>query len=477
MSFDFRAALLPSLLLLTITAAASTPNILIIYVDDLGYGDTSVYGHPVVTTPNIDQLAADGVRFTQFHAPSALCSPSRAGLLTGRTPYRTGVESWIPDGSSIALNRDEITIAQMVKPLGYSTAVIGKWHLNGGLELQTATQPKDFGFDYQYGLAAWVKNKKAEKEKSGKLYPDNMYRNNQRVGTTTKYSAELVSDEAIAWIDRTQAADEPNNTSGAPFFLLLTYSEVHTPIASPDKYLKQYDKFLTDESRNHPEKYYMDWSDQPPRGKGEYYANISYMDDQMGRVIEHLRASGLLDNTLVIFSSDNGPVTAQAEERWELNMAGETGGLRGKKRYLFEGGTRVPGIVSWPGNIPAGVVDHTPATALDILPTLADILNVPLPKDRIIDGRSITSLLDSDTTTVFQRDQILYWSLPTPDGMEYAVRDGDWKLILDGSGTPAYLFNLASDHYEVNNLLKKEPQITMQLSAKFNDYRASVEDR
>lgn len=445
---------------------AASPNILIIYVDDLGFGDTAVYGHPIVKTPNIDQLAEEGVRFTQFYAPSALCSPSRAGLLTGRTPYRTGVQSWIPDNSDTTLARDEFTIAQLVKPLGYRTAVIGKWHLNGGLHLDDTPQPRDFGFDYQYGLAAWVKNEKAAKAKTGKLYPDNMYRNNEPVGETDKFSAELVSDEAIEWLTKEQ--DEP-------FFLLLTYSEVHTPVASPEEYLVQYDRFLTDESRAHPWRYYMNWADKPNRGKGEYYANVSYMDAQMGRVLESLRQSGRLDDTLVIFSSDNGPVTSDPQEAWELNMAGETGGFRGRKRYLFEGGLRVPGIFRWPGKIAAGTAVDTPATALDILPTIADYLALSLPEDRVVDGQSITGLLDVDEDTSVQRGSIFYWSIPTPDGMEYAARDGNWKMILDPQGQPQYLFDLSEDRYEVNNLLKREPDRVNSLKQKFDAYRVSVE--
>jgi arylsulfatase A-like enzyme len=448
------------------SAFSASPNILIIYVDDLGYGDTAVYGHPLVKTPNIDQLAKEGVRFTQFYAPSALCSPSRAGLLTGRTPYRTGVKSWIPDNSDVSLDRDEFTIAQLVKPLGYRTAVIGKWHLNGGLHLEDMPQPRDFGFDYQYGLAAWVKNEKAEKAKSGKLYPDNMYRNNEPVGQTNKFSAELITDEAIEWLS--SAHDEP-------FFLLLTYSEVHTPVASPEKYLVQYDQFLTDESRGDPWRYYMDWADRPNRGKGEYYANISYMDAQMGRVLELLRQSGRLDDTLVIFSSDNGPVTSDPQEAWELNMAGETGGFRGRKRYLFEGGLRVPGIFRWPGRLASGVLVDTPVTALDILPTIADYLELVLPEGRAVDGQSITGLLDEDEATSLERSSIFYWSIPTPDGMEYAVREGWWKMILDPNGQPQYLFNLLHDRYEVHNLIQGEPERVKTLRQKFDIYRASVE--
>jgi arylsulfatase A-like enzyme len=260
-----------------------------------------------------------------------------------------------------------------------------------------------------------------------------------------------------------------------PFFLLLTYSEVHTPVASPEKYLVQYDQFLTDESRGDPWRYYMDWADRPSRGKGEYYANISYMDAQMGRVLELLRQSGRLDDTLVIFSSDNGPVTSDPQEAWELNMAGETGGFRGRKRYLFEGGLRVPGIFRWPGRLASGVLADTPVTALDILPTIADYLELVLPEGRAVDGQSITGLLDQDEATSLERSGIFYWSVSTPDGMEYAVRDGWWKMILDPDGQPQYLFNLLHDRYEVHNLIQREPDRVKTLRQKFDSYRASVE--
>lgn len=442
--------------------AAEKPNVLVIYVDDLGYGDTAVYGHPVVSTPNIDQLAAQGLRFTQFYAPSSLCSPSRAGLLTGRTPYRTGVQSWIPDGSKVALNANEVTLAQLVKPLGYRTAVVGKWHLNGGLGMSGTTQPRDFGFDYQYGLDAWVKNVPAEKAGTGPLYPDNVYENNVPVGETTTYSAELVSDAAIDWL-----GENPSE----PFLLLLTYSEVHTPIASPPSYVALYDEFLTDESRNFPERYYMNWLDRPHRGSGEYYANITYLDAQMGRVIQYLKETGRFDDTLVIFSSDNGPVTADAEEAWEVSMAGETNGLRGKKRYLFEGGIRVPGIMRWPDHIPAGEVRSEPATALDVLPTIAEVLDIDLG-DLVLDGQSITPTWRHEP---IERRQMFYWSIPTPDGMEYAVREGDWKLILDPDGKPVYLFDLSQDHYEVVNRIEQKPDIAARLSRQFEILRRSVE--
>jgi len=442
------------------------PNILVVYVDDLGYGDTAVYGHPLVHTPTIDRLATEGVRFTQFYAPSALCSPSRAGLLTGRTPYRTGVEDWIPDGSAIALGENETTLADLAKGQGYRTAVIGKWHLNGGLELEAAPQPRDFGFDYQYGLGAWVKNAAVAARRSsprrGHMYPDNMYRNNRPVGRTQKYSAELVSDEALAWLSQGES----------PFFLYLTYSEVHTPIASPQRWLEHYDAFLTDEARENPLTYYFDWRNRPWRGRGEYYANISFLDEQLGRVIEHLRASGQLDNTLVVFSSDNGPVTAAALTPWELGMAGETAGLRGKKRFLFEGGIRVPGILRYPPLLRGGQVLDTPATALDVLPTAAEVMGAKLDERVPRDGQTLLPLLRGQQ---WYREKPLYWSIKTPDGMEYALRDGDWKLILDGAAQPVYLFNLREDFYEVDNRLEQEPARTAKLLKAFQAQRASIE--
>jgi arylsulfatase A-like enzyme len=437
-------------------------NVLIIYVDDLGYGDTGVYGHPIVKTPNIDALAAEGIRFTQFYAPSALCSPSRAGLLTGRTPYRTGVESWIPDGKEVSLGKNEVTIAEVLKGVGYRTAVIGKWHLNGGLWMENTPQPKDFGFDYQYGLAAWVKNKKAEGQGYGPLYPDNMYRNNVAVGETKSFSADLIAGEAIEWL----------SSSSEAFFLYLTFSEVHAPVASPAVYTQMYDLFLTEESRSHPLRYYFNWANRPYRGKGEYYANITYLDAQIGRVIAHLKKSGQLDQTLIIFSSDNGPVTMETTEPWELSLAGETGGLRGKKRYLYEGGIRVPGIVRYPGLVEAGSISDVPVTALDIMPTIVEFVGSTMPQDRPIDGLSILPLLKGKS---LDRKKPLYWSIPTPDGMEFAIRERDWKMILDRQGQPDALFNLAEDYYEVHDKLKERPEKVKKMKGLFDRYRGDIE--
>ena len=451
-------------LLVATNCYGEKPNVLLVYVDDLGYGDLGSYDHPVVETPVIDQLAEEGVRFTQFYAPSALCSPSRAGLLTGRFPYRTGIRTWIPDDSSVSMNPDEVTIAAAAKSKGYRTAVIGKWHLNGGLHMAEALQPEDFGFDFQYGLSAWVKNNDAQENGKGNLYPDNMYRNNQPVGKTNKLSAELVSDEAISWLDQNRE----------PFFLLLTYSEVHAPIASPPDFVMKYEKFLTEEAIQRPLEYHMNWSARPYRGRGEYYANISFLDFQLGRVIAYLRKTGELENTLVIFSSDNGPVTSEALHRWEVNMAGETNGLRGKKRFLFEGGIRVPGIIRWPKYVEIGKIEREVVTALDIFPTIAEVIEYDASHLQL-DGDSIFGLLRGHEMPTERNEKLFYWSIPTPDGMEYAARWKNWKIILNSRGDPVYLFDLASDKNEVTNLISSEQKIVDTLVTKVTAIKSSID--
>jgi arylsulfatase A-like enzyme len=215
----------------------------------------------------------------------------------------------------------------------------------------------------------------------GKIYPDNYWRNGEPVGETHKFSAELVSDEVIRWLEQ---IDQER-----PFFIYIPYSEVHVPIASPQRFIDQYSEFISDHARNNPDIFHFDFKNQPYRGSGEYYANISFLDEQMGRVLEKLEAMGKTENTIVIFSSDNGPVSKESRKPWELSMAGETHGLRGRKDNLFEGGIRVPAIIRYPSSIKGGQVSDQPVHGLDILPTLSDLLDFELPADREIDGQSI----------------------------------------------------------------------------------------
>lgn len=450
------------------------PNLIIFYVDDLGYGDLGAYGHNIVQTPNIDKLADEGIKYTQYYAPASLCSPSRAGLLTGRTPYRTGIRSWIPEGQDIHLGENEITIAHQLKKVGYATAVMGKLHLNGGLEMKNHPQADDMGFDYSFVVTGGyittksVKNSEALNGlRSGIMYPDNFVRNNKAVGKTEKFSGELVADESIKWLEQ---------QGNKPFFLYIPFSEVHTPVASPQKYLDMYASYISDFAIQQPDLYYFDWLNTPHRGSGEYYANISFLDHQVGRVLTKLKDMDLEDNTIIIFASDNGPVTRETRKPWELNMAGETGGYRGRKDNLFEGGIRVPGIIKYMGKIKAKQISNEVVTGLDIFPTLAELMSFELPTDRPIDGDSITPTF---TLGSVNRDEPFVWTIDMPNQddaiNEWAIREQDWKLILDRNEHPKYLFNLHNDPYEMSNMIDKEPKIVVNLLAKFQKIKISIE--
>ncbi|MFT5138523.1 MAG: arylsulfatase A-like enzyme [Lysobacterales bacterium] len=464
------------LMLISGTVFAGQTNLVIFYVDDLGYGDLGSYGHPIVKTPNIDRLANEGVKFTQFYAPAPLCSPSRAGVLTGRTPYRTGIRSWIPDGEDIHIGENEITIANLLQAKGYETAVMGKLHLNGGAQMSKHPQPEDMGFDYSFVIhGGWAKNSKIETPtidgslRSGKLFPDNYWRNGEAVGKTDKFSAELVSDEAISWLDGLD--------SKKPFFLYLPYSEVHTPVASPDRYLDMYADYISDSAKTNKDVYHWDWKNLPYRGSGEYYANISFLDEQIGRVMEKLKELGKSNDTIIIFTSDNGPVTREARKPWELGMAGETGGLRGRKGNLFEGGIKVPAIIKYPEMIQARQVSDEASHGLDLLPTLAELLDFELPADRELDGQSI---VPSFSGIKLVRQKPLFWTIDSPDEgpviNEWAIRVGDWKMILDRDEQAKYLFNISQDPYEMYNLLKQEPEQAQSLLIQFQKYKASIDN-
>lgn len=448
------------------------PNVVIILADDLGYGDLGVYGHPIVKTPNIDKLAQEGVRFTQYYAPAPLCSPSRAGLLTGRTPFRTGIRSWIPATKNVALGRNEKTIANYLKDQGYDTAMMGKWHLNAGADRHDQPQAEDAGFQYTLvnaaGFVTSDLDKAKERPRYGVVYPNGFYRNGKALGTVKQISGEFVSQEAINWLN--------NKKDNNPFFMYVAFTEVHSPLASPKKYLDMYNAYMSEYQKQHPDLFYADWADKPYRGPGEYYANISYMDEQVGKVLAKIKSMGQEDNTIVIFTSDNGPVTREARKWYELNLAGETDGLRGRKDNLWEGGTRVPAIVKYGKHLPAGTVSDVPVSGLDVLPTLAELTHFDLPKDRVIDGESIVPVLEGKTLTR-QKPILTAIDMPFQDDPTdmWALRDGDWKMIFDRDSKPKYLYNLKQDRGETMNQLGKQPVVEKQLVAAFKNYQASIE--
>lgn len=429
------------------------PNVVFILADDLGYGDLACYGHPTVKTPNIDRLAQDGMLFTDFYSPSPLCSPARAGFLTGRTPFRTGIRSWIPEDQDIYLHKEEVTLGSLLKSNGYQTLLGGKWHLNGGLNNQKHPQPEDHGFDHW--LAA-----------HGFALPhhkniNNYYRNGRALGELEGYAGQLATDEALTWLD--------NRDPEKPFFLYMAYLEIHSEIASPDTFNTMYSQFT---------KGPIDLDSLVDRGPGEYYANISHLDHQVGQLMHKLEQLDLVENTIVIFTSDNGPVTTQWRYWWEVNLYGSTSGLRGRKADLFEGGIKVPCIIRYPGKVVPGSVSDVPLNGYDLLPTICSLTGIDTPADRVLDGMDFSPIFNNKT---LEREQPLFWGFETrtfddPEGYSYAVRDGDWKLITNKTLEKTLLYNLKTDPYEVKDQSRAHPELVLHLKEEVKKIVRSIEE-
>ena len=350
-----------SFLSLTFSGLAKdkAPNVVTLLVDDLGYRDLGCYGGPV-KTPVLDKLATGGVRFTDFHSGAPTCSPSRATYLTGRLNPRTGVYSVLDERfHRMHLLKSETTIAEVLKKNGYATAHFGKWHLGMPVQNRKNPTPADHGFDYWFGVV----NGPGPSHKN----PTNFMRNGERVGKIEGYSCQIVVDEALTWLDQKRDGDEP-------FFLNLWFNEPHDPIAAPDEIVSQYGALNEREAI--------------------YSGTIDNTDRAIGRLVEKLEKLGELDNTIIIYSSDNG---SYLQER--------NGELRGKKGALFEGGHRVPGIVYWKDGIPGGRVEDEPAGAVDLLPTLCGLIGIDKPEEVHLDGSDLAPLLTG--TGSFSRHQPL----------------------------------------------------------------------
>ena len=434
------------------------PNIVLIYADDLGYGDLGIYGHHTIQTPHLDRLAREGLRFTHFYAPSPLCSPSRAGLLTGRTPFRSGIRSWIPQGTDVHLEQRELTLATLLKGVGYQTFLGGKWHLNAGLDQAAQTQPHDHGFDHWLALHAFPIPHNRN--------PTNFFRNGKALGEVEGYTAQIVVDESIRWL----RGRDPS----APFFMYLAMIEPHSTIANPNTYNAHYKHLTKGEPRPIP-----NGRPTPPleyleaRGPGEYYANITYMDAQLGRFLAALDKAGLRDSTMVIFASDNGPVTTVWRNWWEVNLYGSTGGLRGRKGDLYEGGIREPAFIRWPGKIEPNTVSDAVLSGYDLFPTLANIVGADLPEDRPIDGEDFSAIFSGQP---FERDRALFWEFDDVAGFHYALRDGEWKLLTDESMNRRLLYHLAKDPFEVLDQSTKHPEILEAMTKKLRAIAESVDN-
>jgi arylsulfatase A len=423
----------------------SVPNIVLILADDLGYGDLGCYGNKVVQTPNLDRFAREGLRLTSCYAAAANCSPSRAGLMTGRTPTRVGIHNWIPMLSPMHLRQEEITIATLLKKAGYDTAHVGKWHLNGMFNLPGQPQPDDHGFNHWFS----AQNNALPNHRN----PYNFVRNGIPVGEREGYSGQIVAGEAIRWLTKVR---DPSK----PFFLFVCFHEPHEPIATDKSFADLYP------SPGDP-------------SRAAHHGNITQMDDAFGRIMRALDQNKLRQETFVFFTSDNGPAITN------IHPHGSTGPLREKKGHLYEGGIRVPGIIQWPGRVKPGTESDEPVCGVDLLPTVCALTGVAAPADRVIDGASIMPVFEGKPVP---RQTPLYWHFNGASSRpKVALRQGDWKILghLDGpeqargadirpeeqkaiktAGIATYeLYNLREDIGEKNNLADKEPERLKQLAA------------
>ncbi|MCL3780878.1 arylsulfatase [Prolixibacteraceae bacterium JC049] len=419
----------------TQTNSKKQPNIIVIFTDDMGYGDLSCYGHPNIKTPNIDQMAEEGIRFTSFYAASSVCTPSRAALLTGRHPIRHAWYNFGPESKN-GLPLKEVTIANLLKDKGYETMAIGKWHLGHRSEyLPTAR-----GFDHFYGLpysndmilpwCPWL----TEKDRLF-LYEDDQ---------PTK---EIGFNQENLTVDYTRKATEFIRLhKDQPFFLYLAHSMPHLPISTSKEFIG--------------------------KSKGGLYGDvIETIDWSVGEVQKAIKEAGLDENTIVIFTSDNGPWQDLPERMLQRGVkpwhAGSAGMLRGSKMTTYEGGFRVPAIVRWPKTAIAGKVNNSMITTMDMFATIAEVAGVTLPADRKYDGASVLPNLKSGN---FKGGKPLFYC--QGDKLQ-AIRKGEWKLrCTEKDGIQ--LFNMKSDPSEKYNMAKEKEEIVKQLYTEMKQFASET---
>jgi len=466
-----------SLFLLLITCiyninAENKPNIVLMLVDDLGWMDLSCQGSDFYETPNIDQLAAKGIRFTNAYAACAVCSPSRASVQTGRYPHKTGVTDWIrsrfqggqiPEDkknpcwkeqdqwvgagskgkkllcppNALWLESKETTLAEMLKPAGYTSCFVGKWHLGAD-----AWYPEKQGFDYNFGGCDYGQPPNyfdpynQPKGRHQSLRDGIPGLPGRKVG---EYLSDREGDEAVKFIKKHK---------DQPFFLMLANYAVHTPIQAKADVTAKYEKKEKGLHKN-----------------SKYAAMVESVDDSMGKIMKALDELKLTDNTLIIFTSDNGG----------LNKVTNNTPLRSGKGYPFEGGVRVPFIAKWPAQIQEGLISKEPVISMDIYPTFAKAASVNVEKDDI-DGLDLSPMFKGNKE--LERDT-LYWHFPHyrhAPGPYSIIRDGDWKMIKWYEG-PVVLFNLKDDLSEEHDLSSKFPEKVKALDKKLMKHLKKTTDR
>lgn len=410
-------------------ADAPRPNVVVIVADDLGYGDLGFQGGTDVPTPNLDGLARSGTRCSNGYVSCPVCSPTRAGLYTGRYQQRFGHE--FNPGQQTAAEQDkfglpttEITLADQLKKAGYHTGLVGKWHLG----FSDRFLPKQRGFDESYGFLGGAHPYVPGANGVSK----GIFRNGEEIQEPA-YLTDAFGREAASFVERNAAN---------PFLLLLTFNAVHTPLDTQTEKLDQF-KNISDSKRR------------------SYAAMLSSLDDAVGKVLGQLDKSGVAQNTLVFFISDNGgPTQANGSHNTPLN---------GVKATVWEGGIRVPFVVRWPGQIPAGAVYNEPVISLDVFATASAAAGVPLATDRKYDSVNLTPYLKGEAKTA--PHTALFWRF----GQQHAIRKGDYKLLKLRDGEEQ-LFDLSKDIGEQTNLVAKHPDVVAQLKSEYADWNKELHE-
>jgi len=428
----------------------SKPNIVIIFADDLGYGDIGIYGARGHQTPHLDRLAGEGIRFTDFHVAESVCTASRVGLLTGSYPVRVGLTGAIGPGNPKGIHADELLLPELLREAGYATGCFGKWHLGD----QPSFLPLQNGFDEFFGLPY-----------SNDMWP--FHPTNRRFPPLPLLEGNQVIKKNLQWADQNRlttqytnkAVDFIRRQSKRPFFLYLAHSMPHVPLGVSDKF----------------------------RGKSEggFFGDvIQEIDWSVGQVMAELQKQGVDKNTWVIFTSDNGPWLSYGDH------AGSAGPFRAGKHTIFEGGFRVPCLMRWPGQIPAGAVNDVMISTMDILPTVAGVVGKQLPTDRVIDGHDILSVIQDKPSAKSPWKSYFYFKRDL-----HAVRSGTWKLIFPhashhvlkaGQGghpgttgkldLPLSLYNLSEDPAESRNVIADHPDIVRRLQTLTAAFRQDLKD-